>query len=349
MTSPQLPATAARTNADAGTAPLRVSVIIANYNYVDYVGAAIASALDLDWLDIEVIVVDDGSTDGSQDVIRRFSDDRRVTILLQENATQRVARNRGYELSTGDMIVHLDSDDVLHPDLIRRVATVWRSGITKVQVQMETIDGSGRPTGTVFPRWHFAPSPAQLTHWVLTTTAHPTPPGSGNIYSRAFLDRIFPLDDWCGPDTDSACLIAAPLLGDVITIPEPLVGYRVHGENTSNMLSTPDKFARAVERGRARYLYGQSLLSNDSPDERPLRRSRELLQFRIAAARRTPEERPLPGDGRGRMLIDVVRNLAMPGPERVRERLIIAAWCLVVLLSPRLLAERLIRLRYARQ
>ena len=91
----------------------RLSVIIANHNYEKYVASAIKSALDLRWNDTEVIVVDDGSTDGSRAVIEGFAD--RVKVLMTENATQRVAANRGFALSTGDVVVFLDSDDVFAP------------------------------------------------------------------------------------------------------------------------------------------------------------------------------------------------------------------------------------------
>ena len=65
-------------------------------------------------------MVDDGSTDESRTVIEGFGD--RVRVLLTENASQRVAANRGYAMSTGDVVVFLDSDDVLPPDLPTRLA-----------------------------------------------------------------------------------------------------------------------------------------------------------------------------------------------------------------------------------
>lgn len=334
--------------ATASTGLGRISVIIANFNYAEFVGAAIDSALDLDWPDVEVIVVDDGSTDGSGDVIRGYGD--RIQAVFQDNATQRVARNRGYELATGDAVIHLDSDDVLRPALARRVASVWRPGISKVQVQMERIDDRGDSTGSSFPRFRRTPDPQQIRRWAALTTAYPTPPGSGNVYAREFLDRLFPIDDRCGPATDSACLAAAPFLGDVVTIAEPLVGYRIHGSNTSNMMASDDKFARAVERARARHRYTGTLTTRvDGSDESPLFRSRPLLQLRVAAARLTPTERPIASDGRLRMVRDSVASAFHPGPESIAERVLIGGWCLLTLIAPQRLSRRLVRLRYGRQ
>jgi len=65
------------------------SIIISNYNYADFLAEAIESALAIDWPDVEVIVVDDGSTDGSRDIIRGYG--TRIISLFQDNAGQLAA------------------------------------------------------------------------------------------------------------------------------------------------------------------------------------------------------------------------------------------------------------------
>src|SRR5688500_13008245 len=123
----------------------RLSVVIANYNYERYVGTAIESALALQWEDVEVVVVDDGSTEGSQAGIERYGD--RVEVLFTENAGQRVAANRGFARTTGDVVVFLDADDVLPPDLPTRLAEAWGPTVSKAQFRMQRIDEAGRPQG----------------------------------------------------------------------------------------------------------------------------------------------------------------------------------------------------------
>ena len=90
-----------------------ISVVIPNFNYASFVGAAIDSALNLDWPAVEVIVVDDGSTDSSRDVLAGYGG--RIVTILQANAGQLVACNKGFAASRGDIVIFLDSDDLLHP------------------------------------------------------------------------------------------------------------------------------------------------------------------------------------------------------------------------------------------
>ena len=100
------------------------SVLICNYNYERFVGDAIRSALAQDYPAdrFEVIVVDDGSTDGSRAVIASFAGDARVRPLLQPNRGQSAAFDAGVRIARGDYICLLDSDDVFLPHKLARVA-----------------------------------------------------------------------------------------------------------------------------------------------------------------------------------------------------------------------------------
>ena len=93
-----------------------VSVVISCYNHEDYLGEAIESVLAQTYPHFEVIVVDDGSTDGSWNVARSFS---RVRCFQQENAgTPAATRNRGLQESRGEYVVFLDGDDRLLPNAL---------------------------------------------------------------------------------------------------------------------------------------------------------------------------------------------------------------------------------------
>lgn len=326
----------------------RLSVVIANHNYERFLSAAIDSALGLDWPDVEVIVVDDGSTDGSRALLSSYAG--RVRVILSENRGQREAANTGFEASTGDAVVFLDSDDVLPDDLPREVDRALVDGVSKVQFQMQPIDCDGTPVGPLRPTYDPLPTSADIRHWMLRTSAYPTPPGSGNVYSRWFLDRIFPLPAGIGAFADSGCLAAAPLLGDVVSIPGVLIGYRRHDANDSNLLRDASRFRREVERARARWHFAHRVTSEVArpTDDKPLRASRELLQLRIAAMRCTGST-GLPGDSRLRLAVDTIRSPFQPGPERPPHRLAIAIWSLVTLFTPVRVSTRLVRFRYGQR
>ncbi len=96
-----------------------VSIIIPCYNAARYVGAALDSALTQTWAEREIIVVDDGSDEETQQVLSRYNR-KGVTILRQENRGQCAAANRGWHNASGDLIKFFDADDVLAPDLVER-------------------------------------------------------------------------------------------------------------------------------------------------------------------------------------------------------------------------------------
>jgi hypothetical protein len=333
--------------ADASVEPgLTFSVVIPNYNYGRFLGAAVGSALALDWPAVEVIVVDDGSTDDSLEVLAAFGD--RITVLQQENSGPRVACNRGFAASHGDCIIFLDSDDQVDASLAREVVRVWRPGVSKVQVEMRRVDSQGSPTGSVFPDLDAVPSPAQILHWMEQTGAYPTPPGSGNVYSRHFLERLFPLDDSCGDATDSACLAAAPFMGEVITVGKPLVSYRVHDNNRSKLNDTV-RFTKQIERAMQRHRFALRVSGRSSDEDhmvRSLRRGRHLLQLRVAERRLASGPAPVPGDSPLRLLRDAASSLLSPGPEGLRRRLAIVAWSVATLAAPAPIARRLIQRRF---
>src|SRR5436309_2678723 len=93
-----------------------VSILIPCYNAERWIAQAIESALAQTWPDKEVIVVDDGSTDGSLHVIKQF--DGRIHWETGKNRSGNMARNRLLELARGDWLQYLDADDYLLPDKI---------------------------------------------------------------------------------------------------------------------------------------------------------------------------------------------------------------------------------------
>jgi glycosyltransferase involved in cell wall biosynthesis len=132
-----------------------VSIVIPCFNDAQFLGEAIESALAQTYPEVEVIVVDDGSTDGSGDVARGFGD--RVKVCRKENGGLSSARNRGVAAARGTYITFLDSDDVLMPDFVARTAPLLDADPTIgwVYVQLQYF---GRETGVSdFPEFAVEP------------------------------------------------------------------------------------------------------------------------------------------------------------------------------------------------
>ena len=218
-----------------------VSVIVTSYNYARFVGATIESALRQTYPRTEVIVVDDGSTDGSRDVIGGYGDDLRA--IFKPNGGQASAFNSGFAASRGDVVLFLDSDDLLLPRAAERaVAALAERGAVKAQWYLRTIDEQGALKGPIVPRRTLSAGELRDAAVAAGPQAYVWPPTSGNAWSRTFLETVLPVPEQeyltC-PDSYLAAL--APVAGPVARINEALSLYRVHGRNNMNNVSYADR------------------------------------------------------------------------------------------------------------
>src|SRR4029450_1113854 len=102
-------------HATAAVPPPKVSVVIPCYRQAHFLTEAIASALRQSYSNLEIIVVDDGSPDNTEEVVRRFPG---VRYIRQRNQGLAAARNAGVRASTGDFVIFLDADDRLVPGAV---------------------------------------------------------------------------------------------------------------------------------------------------------------------------------------------------------------------------------------
>jgi glycosyltransferase involved in cell wall biosynthesis len=98
----------------------KVSIVITCYNYGQFLIDAVESALGQTFTDFEIIVIDDGSTDNTPNVITKYSSDSRVHYVRQQNLGQPKAKNRGIAESGGEFVAFLDADDIWMPDKLER-------------------------------------------------------------------------------------------------------------------------------------------------------------------------------------------------------------------------------------
>jgi glycosyltransferase involved in cell wall biosynthesis len=206
-----------------------VSIVVNNYNYGRFLRAAIDSALAQTYPRVEVIVVDDGSTDESRSIVAGYG--KRVVPVLKENGGQGSAANAGFAASRGDIVIFLDSDDTLTPEAAERVAEVFKPGVVRVQYPLTMMDADGRSLGVQTP---IAALPRErILELLLRGIIVERAPTSGNAFSREFLEQSLPMPEaeW-RRSVDAYLYIVAAFRGKLVTLSRPLGFYRTHSENS---------------------------------------------------------------------------------------------------------------------
>jgi glycosyltransferase involved in cell wall biosynthesis len=208
-----------------------VSIVIINHNYAAYLADAIESALGQTGGVPEIIVVDDGSTDGSAGIINSFAG--AVKAIFKPAGGHVSAVNAGFAACRGNIVIFLDADDMLYPDCVQTIRQHWCEDDAKLQYRLDTIDGLGRNQNMVFP--YFPPdlTPAAIHAQSRQYGTYPWTVSSGNAFSRVFLTALLPIDsDEIYRSPDGFLSKMAPLFGDVRSIADVLGAYRVHGSNS---------------------------------------------------------------------------------------------------------------------
>jgi glycosyltransferase involved in cell wall biosynthesis len=275
------------------------TVVIVNYNYEKFVAAAIDSALEQTYKPLEVVVVDDGSTDGSRTIIEGYKD--RVRTVLQTNGGQGAAYNAGWRAAHGEFVLFLDSDDVLTKDAIAKVVDAFKGNdAVKVQFYLAQVDRNLKPLGFLLPSYNFSPLPTRQQ--IANYGYYVSPPASGNAFRKSFLDDIMPIADEelyrHAPDGYTTGL--AGLDGGVLSISETLGYYRVHGDNyggesgIKSLEQLHHMFVRDIMREDSEHAFGDHFNFHFSAD-----RSRFCpghTKLRLLSRRIRPDVHPVKTD-----------------------------------------------------
>jgi hypothetical protein len=330
-------------------AELAVDIVIDNYDYAAFLGAAIESALAQIHERVTVIVVDDGSSDGSRELLRGYED--RVEVVLKENGGQASAINAGFERCHGDIVIVLDADDLLCPEAAARAAAAFAADPTlaKVQCRMDTIDAAGRATGAIKPPAHL-PLPngdmrdAELSFpFDLTWLAM-----SANAFRSEALRKILPIPE-------SAYRICADwylvhltaLLGPVASLDQVGASYRIHGSNSYEQ-GTPrldlDHIRQTVG------LAGSTVSELERlADELGLEHPHPVLSLwdlanRLISLKLDRQRHPLAGDSAGGIVLSAIRAARRRSDAALPKKLIFVAWFALTAVAPRRLVPRLAEL-----
>lgn len=210
-----------------------VSVILCNYNYEAYVGQAIRSVLNQTYPNIELVIVDDGSTDNSREVISTYvsSNPGSVTTIFKKNGGQASAFNAGFDRVKGEIICFLDSDDCWVHEKAERVVQAYRQKeYSVVQHNLYVMDEKSNVSKEIHPGTYFSGDVLQAYFIQNHTDFFSSTSGISSL--KKHLDQIFPLDECWRICADVAVTRPLPIFGEVLTLKANLGYYRIHGHNT---------------------------------------------------------------------------------------------------------------------
>lgn len=211
-----------------------VSIVVTNYNYEKFLAQAIDSCLGQDFENVEVVVVDDGSTDRSREIIEGYGDS--VVVVVKENGGLASAVNAGFAASRGDLVCLLDSDDAFTTDKVSKVVEAWerQPDAFLLYHQLRTMDAAGELNGSPWPSrvWK-----GDISHRIARSGGWwPRPTTSGLCFARSYLERVLPMPTGRRDFPDAYLPPPAAMLAPVVGIREPLGLYRVHGNSSQDEL-----------------------------------------------------------------------------------------------------------------
>lgn len=203
----------------------KISIVTPSYNQAAFLGATIESVLGQGYPNLEYLVCDGGSTDGSVDVLKRYG--RRLAWVSRRDKGQTDAINQGLRRVTGQIVAYLNSDDVLEPGALHQVAesfqshpeALWLTGSCRI------IDQDDRPIRSfvsgyksLWLRW-YSRNKLCVTNFICQPAT---------FWRRSVHDQIGYLDETLRYVMDYDFWLRLSRLGDPLVLREPLASFRIH-------------------------------------------------------------------------------------------------------------------------
>ncbi|HLA96664.1 MAG TPA: glycosyltransferase [Pyrinomonadaceae bacterium] len=204
-----------------------VSVIIPNYNYASYLREAIDSVLAQTYQDVEIIVVDDGSSDNSKEILDSYAN--RITTIFQKNQGVSAARNNGVASSSGEFVAFLDADDFWLPMKLEKQMLRFESDPTIgfVHSSMTLINSEGTVVGseTDGMEGYVADALLKFETGVICGAA------STGVVRRSIFRQLGGFDTRLSTAADWDFCYRVATKSNIAFVADELVAYRVHGSN----------------------------------------------------------------------------------------------------------------------
>ena len=321
--------------------PPTVDVIIDNFDYGRFFGAAIESALGQTHAHTHVTVVDDGSSDDSLAVARAYDD--RIQLIAKANGGQAPALNAGAAATDGDLIAFLDADDALLPDFATAAVNAFRAhpDAVKAVFRAEVIDAAGAPIGRVEPSPHLPLAAGDLRAATLANAFDLVwPPLSAQVFRRSALTQVLPI-----PEAEFRTLAhwylahATYLTGRVVALERAGARHRLHGANAYLLGQAGDSLAQIrtsiVHADRTtlqleRLARARGLIPPGRVEVSTATAARRLISLRL-----DPERHPLAGDRRRGLWLMGIRSFRRRPDLLPRVRLAMLAWFSLAAVAPR--------------
>ncbi len=216
---------------------MRVSVIVPTYNYAFAICNAIESVIQQDYPDIELIIIDDGSTDNTDSLVQGYkSKFENIIYIKQNNKGKAAATFKGYELSTGQILFNLDADDIFLPGKLRQIVKIYESNSSVSMIgHAARIDIDGEVSGiedlSTKPFVNKILNGKDLVSIFLKNNILY---GGGSTFSmrKSFVElneKIAQADMYI----DEYLVYKAAYAGDVMILSTPLSVWNIHGSNYS--------------------------------------------------------------------------------------------------------------------
>jgi hypothetical protein len=325
-----------------------VSIVVNNFNYARFLVQTIDSALAQSYARVEVLVVDDASTDGSRAIIESYGD-RIVPVFQAVNQGQGAAFNAGFRASRGDIVMFLDADDWLYPEAARRVVETWVAGESKTHFRLDLVDIDGAHVDVHPPR-EVRLDGGDVLPLLFEFGRYETPVTTGNAFARGALELVMPMPAEFRLGADGYLAIVVPFHGQVVSVDECLGAYRMHGANAYAGSATAESiesfFRRARRRlahdeDRDRVLQAKAATVGRRLGPRSYMRDPMHLELRLGSLRMGPDTHPYPSDNR---VLLALRGIAASRRARLSwsRRVLTAAWFLIAGCFPLSLASRAI-------
>ena len=205
-----------------------VSVIMSVYNGETYLEEAVSSILNQTFGDFEFIIIDDGSTDATPEILQRFAvADSRVRVITQPNAGLTISLNRGLRLARGDLLARQDADDLAMPERFERQVAVMQanSEVVLCNTYLRFIDGNGETT-------HDLKRSPEHIGWYLHCFNH-LAGHSQVMFRRAAVEAVDGYNESIPDAQDYDLWLRLWERGEIQTICEILQSYRVHQGNVT--------------------------------------------------------------------------------------------------------------------